>query len=359
MDIRGLDAFGRFARNETTFVFDIPKIGIHEKFTGSTRDESMDEFVDWLKENGKGTLSKLMRGFAEHTPNDPVAGNPHSLMANLVSTDFNRAFSADETSGIPADETTSEKPSSEKTTTTNSNLIALSPRFGSLRQGNLDSTQITLPIAYTIRFNSDPRYQINFSMPITWVEVDGANAYSTGLGVGFTFPVPYIDNWSLTPAVSYGGVGSVDLASLSQVISGSLTSIYTFKIGKYLLKLGNMGGYYRTMPFPYSVSGFDISSFDPGISNEVFRNGVMVGIPTESVLKNTSVELFVNDTRYFGDKLFIDNYQEFGFSYGFNKAYRKNLKDKVKNCLNDLRGGASYLYSNESQGYSFNMGYTF
>ena len=78
----------------------------------------------------------------------------------------------------------------------------------------------------------------------------------------------------------------------------------------------------------------------------------MVGIPTESVLKNTSVELFVNDTRYFGDKLFIDNYQEFGFSYGFNKAYRKTLKDKVRNCLHDLRGGASYLYSSESQGYT-------
>jgi len=76
-------------------------------------------------------------------------------------------------------------------------------------------------------------------------------------------------------------------------------------------------------------------------------------------LKNSALELFFADTRYFGSALFIDNYQEIGFAYGFNKTERKTIEDKIKNCLKDLRGGATYLYSNESQGYTVNFGYTF
>jgi hypothetical protein len=363
LDIRGLKATGRFRENSPTLVLDIPSIRIHEVFRGETRDDSVDLFVDWLKKEGGGTLSKLMRGFIAETPNDPIAGNPHSLMANLVSADFDRAFSTSTTGEIETTETTttgtSKEGVSEETPKeiTYSNLMALSPRFGSLRQGDLDNRQITLPLSYTIRFNSDPRYKLTFSMPITWIEVDGANSYSAALGVGFTFPV--MDRWSLTPAVNYGGVGSLDLGSLAQIVSGSLTSIYSIPINKYTIRIGNMGGYYRTLELPFDFSGFDPGLLDPNIGNTVFRNGVMVSIPTESLLKNTALELFFADTRYFGSALFIDNYQEIGFAYGFNKTERKTIKDKIKNYLKDLRGGATYLYADESEGYTVNFGYTF
>lgn len=363
LDIRGLQAKARFRANSSILTWDIPSLKIHETFKGKTRDESVDLFVDWLKGEGEGALSKLMRGFAAKTPNDPVAGNPHSLMANLVSTDFDRAFNNSTTGEIETTETTTTEASregvSEETPKeiTYSNLMALSPRFGSLRQGDLDNRQITLPLSYTIRFNSDPRYKLTFSMPITWVEIAGANSYSAGLGVGFTFPV--MDRWSLTPAVNYGGVGSLDLGSLAQIISGSLTSIYSIPVNKYTIRIGNMGGYYRTLELPFEFGGFNAGLLDPNIGNTVFRNGVMVSIPTESLLKNTALELFFADTRYFGSALFIDNYQEIGFAYGFNKTERKTVKDKIKNCLKDFRGGATYLYANESEGYTVNFGYTF
>lgn len=364
LDIRGLSAFANFNKNSPVLYFDIPSIKIHEVFRGSTRDESADLFQDWLKENGNNTISKLMRGFAAETPNDPIAGNPHSLMGIMVGNDFNRAFSSN-TSEIElrSEKQSEDKPSEESKTSEApkeiiySNLIAIDPRVGSLRQGGVDNRQFTLPLAYTVRFNSDPRYQLKFSMPITWVEVDGANSYSAGLGVGFTIPVT--DQWSLTPGVSYGAVGSVDLASLSQIASGALTSTYSIPIKKYTVKIGNMGGYYKTVPFPFTISGFDVSNFDPELSNTVFRNGVMFSVPTEQLIKNTELELFFTDTRYFGSTLYIDNYEEVGFSYGFKKTERKTVKEKIKNCLNDFRGGATYLFSGESHGYSFNLGYTF
>ena len=121
-----------------------------------------------------------------------------------------------------------------------------------------------------------------------------------------------------------------------------------------------MGGYYRTLEIPFEFGGsLDAGLLDPNIGNTVFRNGVMVSIPTESLLKNTALELFFADTRYFGSALFIDNYQEIGFAYGFNKTERKTIKDKIRNCLKDFRGGATYLYADESEGYTVNFGYTF
>ena len=343
LNFRGLPITLTYTANSTKLTLDIPSIGVYETFTGTTRDNSVDLLEDWFQKEGGSALTRLMQELAASTANDPIAGNPKSLMASMASTNYNRGFTS-RTSEI--------QPREIEAGESNANLAGLGFEFGYYEQGDLNGQSYQLPLSYTVRSNTDPRRQLTFNLPITVTEIDGARSYSLGIGAGLTWPMN--KQWALTPAIDYGLVGSVDLGSVGQILSGSLTSAYVMDIGKYKLNIGNMAGYYKTLKFSYADY-----SFDPDIQNTILRNGVMLAIPTDKMKKNTILELFVVDTRFFGSDLFIDQYNEFGFSFGFRKVERKTFKEKIRNYLRDLRVGATYLYSNESKGFSVNFGYTF
>ena len=89
------------------------------------------------------------------------------------------------------------------------------------------------------------------------------------------------------------------------------------------------------------------------------RNGVSLNIPTPSLAQDTSVELYLTDTRYFGSDLYIDQYNEVGFSLGIDRYTLTRHEGGYVNYLKRLRGGVKYLFSENSSGYSLNFGYTF
>lgn len=343
LNFRGLPMSVTYTENSNQLTLSIPSIDLYETFTGTTRDDSVDLLKDWFEEDGGDALTDLMQELAASTPNDPIAGNPKSLMSTLVSSNFDRGFTS-KTSEIQSQTTDASE--------SNGNIAGVGFEFGFYEQGDISGQSYQVPLSYTIRSNADPRRQLTFNMPITITEIDGAQSYSMGFGTGLTWPIN--KQWALTPAIDYGFVGSIELGSVGQILAGSLTSAYTFDINKYKINIGNMLGYYKTLTFSYGDY-----SFDPDIKNTVLRNGVMIAIPTEKIRKNTYLELFVIDTRFFGTELYIDQYNEFGFSFGSKKVVRKTVKDKIKNYLRDLRVGATYLYASESKGFSINFGYTF
>lgn len=340
VNFRGLPLSLSFKEGTTELTLNISSIGVVETFAGTTRDDSVDKLEDWFKSGGGDALTKFMQELAASTPNDPIAGNPNSLMANMVQSDYDSAV----TSNVSNLRQT-------KTDGSNANLVGMVARFGSYRQGDMDSRHLSVPLSYTVRFDNS-RNKIRFKMPMTMIEVDGAKAYNLGLGIGFGWHPA--GNWEITPSVSYAAVGSEDLCSVGQIVSGSITSAFKFGIGNCEASMGNMAGYYRTLKFTY-----DDYSFDPDISNTVIRNGLMLSVPTEIMLKRTSLELFITDTRYFGSDLYIDQYNEIGFSFGYRKTERKTVLSKIRNYLNDFRIGVTYLYSDDSKGFSTNIGYSF
>jgi hypothetical protein len=116
-----------------------------------------------------------------------------------------------------------------------------------------------------------------------------------------------------------------------------------------------MAGYYKTIPFQYQDY-----SVSPDIQNTIVRNGLDFVIPTDGLAKGTSFEIFVTDTRYFGSELFIDQYNEIGFSYGFAKiTNEKTDEGKMKSYLSKLRVGFTYLHADKAKGYTVNLGYSF
>jgi len=351
VNFRGLEVRLSFPANSNTLTLQIPSIGVNETFTGANRDATVSQLEDWFKKDGGAALSKMQAELVKVSPTDPVAGNPTSLQSNMVTSAFSQGFIST-TSQITSAPTTAAADTAKPTK--NSDMIGIGARFGSLKAGGLDGSYYSFPLSYSFRSNQDPKKMLTVSLPITVVEVEQATSYNIGLGVGLTWPVR--PNWALTPAVQYGFVGSVEQGAVSQMVSGSLTSAYTWDLGSdYLLSMGNMFGYYKTMEFEYQ--GY---KFDPNISNTVFRNGLMLSVPTPKLYPGTVVEVFVIDTRFFGDDLYLDAYDEIGVDFGFRKFESKDLPEKIVNTIRDLRIGVSYLWADgDNSIMTLNFGFAF
>lgn len=268
----------------------------------------------------------------------PIAGNPASIMGLMVENAYllGQADDWDNTSG---------------------QTDKLANRFdGGARYGHYDLAgtpvdTITMPLTYT--FNMNPRQQLIFSVPFTYINTQTAASYDAGFNIAYKFRVN--DRWVLTPGVAYGIRGSFDLADIGHVASGTVTSKYTFDLGTkepngLKLSIGNMVGYYTTLPF--SLSGY---SLDPNLQNYILKNGLSVSKDLDGNVMGHKMNVAANftDTEYFGSPLYLSQYNELGATV---KAYNG------KSALSALSVSANYLFSalgNNVNGYRFSLMYQF
>jgi len=339
LDFRGLPMSLKFAENSTILELDVPDIEISETFDGGTREESIRLLQDWFKNNNKGNIEKIMRELARVSPVDPIAGNPNSLMATMVEDDFTTGF---------------HKVATRQKGMTDKKFIIIAPVYKSFDIDGKKSDNFVLPLGYSFEVGDNPKEMVTLSLPLSYVSVEGAKSYSAGLGASYSFPVN--NEWVLTPSAKYSIVGSKNLGTLAQMVGGSLTSSYTLDLGgRQAISLGNMVGYYST------VKMYDGEyAFDPKIRNTVFRNGLMYSTPSDKIYKNTSMDFFVIDTRYVGTDLFMENYEEIGVSFGFNKEVMNlTAKEDSYEYEDELKLGVSYLTSAKADGFEINFGYSF
>jgi hypothetical protein len=343
LDFRGILVYANFWDMSPVLTINIPSLNLEKQFTGATRDESVHLLEEWFKHNGGGILDSLMKTLVATTPTDPIAGNPNSLMANEVSTAYEAGFN----SVASSQGGTGEARPGQKA----GNQIFIGGTYSAFRSGEIESDKISLPLSYTFRSESDQNKRLNIRVPINYIRIESAEVFNVGIGMGLTYPV--LDFWLITPGIDYAVVFSEDLGSAGQVITGSLTSALLFDIGSSRLSIGNMFAYGTTLEFSYD--GYD---YNPDIESYVFRNGIIYMIPTDALMEFTSLELFVVDTRFLGSDLYIDNYQEAGFSYGF----RTDIPDSgsvITDIFQSIRLGVTYLYNKDYDGIKANMGFTF
>lgn len=335
LNIRGLPATTSYAANSNTLLFEVPVLGISETFTGQTRDESQELMEAYLKANGDGIMTKMLNYTAANTPVDPVAGNPNSLMSGMGSADF----------GLATDFGGGGQLSDMKTSST-SNSVSVGFRFGSYSVDDYTQDVYTLPIRYTIRFDSDPRKQLIFDLPLLYTDTNGSDSYNASLGVGLRLPVN--DDWSITPAVRGGAVGSLDMGSASILYSGSLTSNYNLYWDDIKVIIGNMAAYYKTVAL--DTGDFEI---DYDLTNSMIKNGIGLEGPLDYIMLGspTSWQVDMAHTAFFGDDLYIDNYVDVSMSFGTRAT---------ESSWDNLRFGLTFTVgNNDYQGYRINFGYTF
>lgn len=323
IDLRGLPVTLSFAAASNTLTLNIPGIGVVRNFTGASRNASKDLLVDFFQgQGGQSVLTQILQALAARTPIDPVAGNPNSLLARMGDRDFERGTDYREGFNIAAYQD-------------NRNEFGLGADTGWYSNDIADQKVTSADLSYT-RHMSDHNASFLVDMPLSYTQSEGAESYSASLGVGLRKPLT--NQWAVTPIVRAGGIGSKDLGAAAVIYSGSVTSDLRLPLSKNNeFQLGNMVGYYKT-------DGITVGdySIDYNLSNVRFKNGVALAHRFENL--PLAGRVFFNDSRFTGDELFNDSYEEVGFS--IIKPYSKLVSAQL---------GASYLFADGYNGVKLNL----
>ena len=351
LDIRGLTASASYESNSTTLVFTVPYLNMIVSFQGATRDESNRLFYDWLKGKGGDLLTSLLQALIEKSPIDPVAGNPNSLMAKMVASDFTMGAKFG-TSGLTPLSEEKEK----------DNLTMFGARFGQYAADDFDTDAYTLPLGYIFTLDNNTLKEIIIDAPLTYVDNNGSKAYNGSLGLGLTLEalntIETDENdtgrngrkWLITPAIRGGLVGSRDLGSAAHVFSGSVTSNYNIYLGEYTVSIGNMFGVYKT-------GDIEIGDYktDYNVVNYVVRNGIeLESMFIFDIYDNPiSWKFSIVGTQFFGDDLFVEHYGDIALSAGIRHEDESSIWNALRIGVTATVGERDYI------GYGVNFGYSF
>lgn len=337
INYRGVALSLSYLDMSSDLTLNIPDLGFSKTFSGATRDDSSDLLFDYFEDNND-ILNRLNKLLTQKSPTDPIAGNPNSLMGGMVDSAFRTGASIKK-----ADNNINNVKAENET----GNVLSTGIRFGKFRQGGKNVISYTLPIEYEFKNSNGKDIYVN--VPISYLESNGAKSYKIGLDLAMKIPMN--KKWSLTPGIGYGLVGSKDLVSSGQIGSLSLSSLY--KLDKSIagndnltLNIANMVGYYKT--FPIKLAGVNI---DPNITNTVVRNGLIADYKTEVFGVKSNIQTYLTDTRFFGDKLYAEHYNEVGIY----------VAPEDKTGINKYLGiNASYLFgNNDISGFSVSLSYNF
>ncbi|MDD2722585.1 MAG: hypothetical protein PHH59_01000 [Methylovulum sp.] len=337
--------------NTSELILSIPELGVTKSFIRNKRSDTTQAMEDYLRNDTDHTYSRLLEYQIANTPNSQIAGNPTSLQGQLVGSTFDHAANIPSSSG-------SSRTNSGTSTKSSSNPTLVGVGGGNYTQKGLDVSVISIPVSKAFGIDSDdPRKKLLINGQFNYITVGEAASFQGSLGLAYMQPIT--DNWYLIPSVSYGAIGSQDLASLGQIFSTSLSSNYQFKLAGYDMSFVNMFGYYKTLPL--SISG--VASSDPNINNYVFKNGIF---PSKVVPfffgHDVRIKGIFTDTEFTGSKVFVRQYNEVGIE--FSSVKKVAWLDTVSLGLADSFSlSGKYMFSiedpNNFEGYEIGMGYDF
>ena len=300
-----------------TLVFQVESLGIEEEFTGETRDESIDEFVEFLESDGGEVLNTIQRELAAVSPVDPIAGNPRSLQSAIV----RDAFAGGAFDTMPTGAGWG---------------VGAAAEGVSFTAGDYSGQGAVLPLSYTFTFDAAPGAGLRIGLPLSWSDVEGAEIYTVAPTLAWTQPLD--EGWSVTPAVAWGIAGSIDAASVGQMIGAAVTSRYEFPdldLTGVKLTMGNMVAHLRTLKF--KIRDYE---FEPGISNTVLKNGLAFEGDAGMELfdgAGLAYRLSYAHSYFAGTELYMNQYHEFAASLGSLDA----------EAGEELRLGASYVFGDD------------
>ena len=312
LNYRGLPMEFELVPNSSEVRFRVPSLGIDETFSAATRDASLDLLVDFLQKDGGQITNDISKTLAKTTATDPIAGNPNSLMSTQVSNVFASSFfgTGTGTGTGTGSGTGSGSGSGSGFGSGSGGLDADNKWYLGINLGNSTANDnlvqtITLPLSYTVNFDANPEHSLQISFPVSQTTInEEAKSYTLGTGLAYSFPAS--DSVRLTPGFTYGVVGSEDLASAAAARSIFITTIYDFYLAGEDWRFGNTISASKTESLE-----LDDISLDPEISNRIMVNGIIwKGLPVSWAY----VELFLTDTRFFGDEIYSKQYNDIGFN---------------------------------------------
>ena len=369
LNYRGIDLTANFSANDDEVVFIIPSLNKTWSYEGTSRQGSWTQLTDALVQESD-LVNDLLGLMVLYTPNDPVAGNPSSLMDNFVRLDFSAVLldlplgfpkrggtanvvepeqtpnadggMGEESSSVSAGSlefTESDEEFGEESSSVGEreNIIGIGLGYSSYDQGGSKVNTTTIPFSYSWNFEGESKPSLTLRLPISQIDVDGNAGIAAGFGLNYRQLVS--PNWQLSPNLNYGVTASEALGSGGALASYSILSIYDWTASWGAIRIGNQAGQYRSMPL--SVGG---TTFDAGIESTVLRNGIIFQFPTGFIRDGATFDPYLLDTRYYGTELYIMQYYEMGFTLSGWVFLSSSLTFNYLVAEEDKAKGTSFLF---------------
>jgi hypothetical protein len=286
-------------QGETQLTITSPLTGLNRTFTGTDRSDLENQLTDWLLKNGSSEAAKLIQAAAERSAAAITDGNPSSATARMA----DRAFGA---FGLfPAARV----------------MRGSEPgHYGALwfhtRQSKADTPVGT---AESADYEINVPWWLNFGRHFSlignangqYMDTEGTAIYGGGsdLGLGIR---PFVRDeqnyfgWQITPFVGLQGVGTYDGAAGGLLNQFGITSRLEFQLPRgILLIVANQFSHFNSLKF--KIEDVEI---DPGVEQDVLKNGLMVDVPVWTA-KSLYANGFFVDTRFLQEAA-VDNYQTLG-----------------------------------------------
>lgn len=280
------------------------------------------------------------------TPTDPVAGNPVSLFYTMSINAFESGLALDDPARGSADGTVGPEYGGVEVGQRNLAIFGAGVQYGRFSTNGTDAESWTLPLYHSFLLG-DSGYAINVDLPLAYTTIEDDSFFSGSASVGVRVPVIQ-GMWSVTPAVRFGLVNSNAFQAGVWSYGGSVTSDLRFRIGDAAFQVGNMVAHYEASQT--SLLQDDTLSYDLG--NTIIRNGIAVTHPFQAFGEDLTGTVFATDTRFFGDEAFVEQFNEFGFTIGWERPSFTSLTDRI-------RLGGTFSRNEEGTGFKMNMGYRF
>ena len=368
LNYRGIDLKAVYPAGSNKVTFNMPSLNKNWSYEGASRQGSWTQLTDALVQESD-LVNDLLALMVQYTPNDPVAGNPSSLMDNLVRLDSSAALvdlpfgkalqvgatgvesvSMSDTEGIAVDEfdssgssvspevvSSEENKESSTETSERENKISIGLGFSSYDQGDSKVDTTTIPFSCSWNFEGESKLSLNLPLPISQLDVDGNTGIAFGLGLNYRQNLT--PNWQISPNLNYGMAASESLGSGGALASYSLLSIYDWTASWGAIRIGNLAGQYRSIPL--SVGG---TTFDARIESTVLRNGLIFQFPTGFIRDGAIFDPYLLDTHYYGTELYIMQYYEMGFTLSGWVFLSSSLTFNYLVAEEDKAKGTSFLF---------------
>nr|WP_323778619.1 hypothetical protein [Amylibacter sp.] len=304
------------------------------RFNAGDRTASEAELMAFLRDRYAKDTEALKLKVA-NTPSDPVAGNPASLMSQMVSASFSNG-----TDVGPSPLTGGDRARG----TASYNHLGISLQTGRYSGPGFSANVTSLPLSYAFALD-DPRWAVKINAPLNFTTINGQDYVSGSVGVGLRMPVT--ENWSLTPELRVGAVRNGNSGITAVLANASLMSNYRLDLKNgYGLVFGNGLTYSKSL---------NSSGTSYGLSNTINKNGIELSGPFQHQLYGlpTNWQFSVVHTVVGGTPTYIDEWTDVSLSLG-------TIGSKNGVTWDSVRIGLTYTRANRGvEGLNINFGYEF
>jgi hypothetical protein len=281
---------------------------------------SLNEAVkNYFKDNASGDYAKFLKAMNAKSAFSVPDGNPRANTAVVA----NQTFS----SFGQEDGRTNEEREDPQLVKQESMGLGFTADVGRFDANGVKGSTYSLPLF--AKFKLTDRVGLHFNIPLNWTRIGDANIFNGGLNIGM--PIRAVVrtkenplHWQITPSTGANVAGSEELASGGLLLHGGLTSLLSYDFKHFSVSMGNHFSYHEGMEL--DLYGY---SFDPGVQQEILKNGVRVSIP---FAKRWVFDVYGIHTKFL-ESAAIDSYftvgGEFGFRFSGRGAKKKSGYTKM------------------------------